>query len=341
MKAATALVWLPLGYLHERGGNVEWVLRAAGLQAPGRDRVGTRVSLSQLHAVWRATAACLSQPTLGIELAHRLDPRSSCSWPPAFSRHEHMVYLSASLRAGALRHCKYVRLLRDGLQIDLEDAGTTLLERFTFCRSDEPRVLIDFHMAAELVLWRRVLGDEAFKPTNVWFACPAPKDLTPFHEHFGEALHFDASFDAISYDNERFDRPLPGADPIVLEVLEQQASKALARLPAPDDLVAEVCRCISAHLAAGDASAHTVAAVLGVSERTLYRHLRNFGTTYRELLAGLRCQLARRHLAARDRSIHELVRLLGFSSRSAFQRAFKAWTGETPCEFQNHRTTEG
>jgi AraC-like DNA-binding protein len=71
-----------------------------------------------------------------------------------------------------------------------------------------------------------------------------------------------------------------------------------------------------------------------MSVRTLHRSLAAEGTTYRELLDQLRCDLATRHLADDRISIAEIAFLLGFSEISAFHRAFRRWTDRTPAEFR-------
>src|SRR5450432_2568036 len=81
---------------------------------------------------------------------------------------------------------------------------------------------------------------------------------------------------------------------------------------------------------------HTMAGLarhMGLTPRTLQRHLRAEGTTHQRLLDDTRRELALHHLAD-HMAIGEIAFQLGFSEASAFHRAFKRWTGMTPQAYQ-------
>jgi AraC-like DNA-binding protein len=58
------------------------------------------------------------------------------------------------------------------------------------------------------------------------------------------------------------------------------------------------------------------------------------GTSFREILDGLRRDLALRYLSEDRLAIGEAAYLLGFSDASAFHRSFKRWTGKTPAGYR-------
>ena len=73
-----------------------------------------------------------------------------------------------------------------------------------------------------------------------------------------------------------------------------------------------------------------IAACLGIGRQTLFRRLKQEGTTFEHVLDELRHKLALHYLAGERASVHETAYLVGFSDRSAFSRAFKRWTGRSP-----------
>jgi AraC-like DNA-binding protein len=73
-----------------------------------------------------------------------------------------------------------------------------------------------------------------------------------------------------------------------------------------------------------------VARELGMSERSLQRHLRELGYTYAALADEVREATARLYLEQPDMALAEIGYLLGFADQSTFHRAFKRWTGCTP-----------
>ena len=87
-------------------------------------------------------------------------------------------------------------------------------------------------------------------------------------------------------------------------------------------------------LDSGDVGIDRVARDLGYSRQTLYRRLKAEGTTYEQLLDGLRRRLALRLVREQGLSVKEAAYRLGFSDPAAFSRAFKRWTGSSPGEMR-------
>jgi AraC-like DNA-binding protein len=73
-----------------------------------------------------------------------------------------------------------------------------------------------------------------------------------------------------------------------------------------------------------------VARQLGMSPRSLTRHLAEEGTTFGEILEQLRRRLAARYLADDRMSVQQIAWLLGYSEVGAFNHAYKRWTGTAP-----------
>ena len=96
---------------------------------------------------------------------------------------------------------------------------------------------------------------------------------------------------------------------------------------------AELERRLEPRLASGELGIERVARDLGYSRQTLYRRLKAEGTTYEQLLEGLRRRLADRFM--RDGlSVKDAAYRLGFSDPAAFSRAFKRWTGNSPSDMR-------
>jgi AraC-like DNA-binding protein len=77
-----------------------------------------------------------------------------------------------------------------------------------------------------------------------------------------------------------------------------------------------------------------LAAVLGITERTLQRRLEEAGTCYRQLQQEARFDLARKLLANEDARITDISLELGFSSTGNFSRAFHKWAGVSPRQYR-------
>ena len=79
---------------------------------------------------------------------------------------------------------------------------------------------------------------------------------------------------------------------------------------------------IAASLPDGGASLRRTAQVLGVSTRSLQRHLADTGTSYSELVADVRLDVACRLLAGTEKRMSDIALLLGYTGPSSFSRSF-------------------
>jgi AraC-like DNA-binding protein len=328
------MTWLVLGYLRERDVDIPSFLKRLGLSLGTLMNADARVPLDDLHRLWRAGQERLGDDALGVLVTSRIDPQSTFSWPPPYSVHEHIGRASATLRDSILRQARVVRLMRDGLSVHFEGAHDAPLLRFDFAVASEPVSLIDFQMASSLLLARRVSDDRTLAPREVHLSRSTPKDPDLYTRFFGAPVHFGADSNFMICDGPGLDRPIPTANPMMLEIFERRARKTIDALPVIDDFVEIVRERVEAELPSGNTNASWVAETLGISPRTLHRRLQAEGTSYQDELDRVRGKLAMRYLASRKHTINEVASLVGFAQASAFHRAFKSWTGETPAEYQ-------
>jgi AraC-like DNA-binding protein len=67
-----------------------------------------------------------------------------------------------------------------------------------------------------------------------------------------------------------------------------------------------------------------------MSVRSLARRLNEEGTSYTEVLDGLRRELAMRYVDDETLGVSQIAWLLGYSEVSSFNHAFRRWTSKSP-----------
>ena len=126
---------------------------------------------------------------------------------------------------------------------------------------------------------------------------------------------------------------IPFADRTILPVIERQlASVASGRNDS--SLINEIRMEITRTRCDGTPTVDDVARNLRLSTRTLQRRLGERGTGFRELLCGVRKELAQEYLRIPSMDLLEVSLLLGYSDLSAFDHAFLGWVGESPSSYR-------
>jgi AraC-like DNA-binding protein len=109
-----------------------------------------------------------------------------------------------------------------------------------------------------------------------------------------------------------------------------EALLAATEAVSPTTMTDAVLRTLARMVPAMRPSGERVARAVGMPRRRLHERLVAEGTRYSELLADVRCELARQLLEDTRLPASEIAATLHYSSPGAFSRAFKDWTGRTP-----------
>jgi AraC-like DNA-binding protein len=245
---------------------------------------------------------------------------------------------SASLRKGFKLLARYARLLADEAIVQLEDHGENLHVLLEFGQAGErdPDLRERLRLANAVKLCRLNCG-ETFKPARIHFRQSEPPKPAAYYSFFRCELQFDSDSSILMIDSGVADKPLPGFNAQLENLLEQQIIDYLARLD-KQDVVGRTKSVIFEYLPSGHVLIEDVAAKLNTSVRTLRRKLSGKGASFKELLTQTRRELGERYIHDNSLSLTEIAFLLGFSDSSSFSRVYKTWTGQSPSEYRStHR----
>ena len=159
--------------------------------------------------------------------------------------------------------------------------------------------------------------------------------LDQYIETFGCPVYFGQPQNSINLRNHVLDWQLPNADPDLNAVLEQHARSMLASRTQTEIHFVDHARSKLRYLVLrGMASREKLAEELNMSSRTLARHLREAGLTYRILLDELRLELVKHLLCESSYNIQQISEQAGFEESQSFTRWFRHVTGMPPSEYR-------
>ncbi|CAM3693105.1 AraC family transcriptional regulator [Parendozoicomonas haliclonae] len=279
---------------------------------------------------WQACEEVTNDPCIGLHLGQHI---------PVFRGQviEYLFLSSPNFEEGLNRALNYQRLLSDAVDARVERDGDRCI--FTInatSHSIKPlRHLIDCMLLGVMRFFSHLTQDN-FQPLSVSVSHSGAENSEEYSKVFGCPVIFNSRENAIEFSANILHFPSQHAEPELMKAHEQVALEQIARLE-KQDIIVDVNRVIGELLDSGEVSLESVSERLDMTARSLRSRLSDAGTSFNNLLANYRCNLAKQLLARTDESIDEIVYLTGFSEPSTFYRAFKRWTDMTPIEYRKSK----
>ncbi|HKP58566.1 MAG TPA: AraC family transcriptional regulator [Polyangiales bacterium] len=317
------LVWPFLELSRKHGRDVSRVAERLGLTQAELDNPETRVPQALVADLLKDAVERSGERDIGLLAARWSDSLH-------FGIGEYVARTRPTLRSALDLYARYLPLLGDGAGFEFEDHGQAVSMRIWF----SPELVIheaayEFAVAIGVLRARRIAGKPDMNPVSVNFMHARPQNTSRHERLFRCPVYFGAETTHVVVPREHLELRLPGAEPVLNDLLARQADAMLDRLPRADDVASRVRTLLGGELELTEASAPRIAKRLGMSVRTLSRRLDDEGTSFREVIDDVRKHVALRELTHDSRTLAELAARLGFASTQGFHRAFRRWTGTT------------
>jgi AraC-like DNA-binding protein len=310
------------------GADAEGALAEVGLDPATLADPDARVPHRQAIALWMHATRVTDLPSFGLRVAEAMDLAQ-------FDVQMYAFLSSANLEEGTARILRYHRLNHDAALVELVRLGDQASYRHRLPGEHRlPPAAAQFVLGMATKAIRASTGAAA-KIDEVRFQFPRPAVLDDYERILQAPCSFGNEYNEVVFPATLLSVPHVKADPGLTMVLDRHAKSLLDALPHVESLADRVRSLLARELQGGNPSAEHIAERLRMSPRTLARRLSGEGSSHKEILDGLRADLAQRYLSDRKLSIAEVAFLLGFSEPSAFHRAFKRWTGKTPSTFRS------
>jgi len=313
-----------LRYLERRGIDTEPSLLGAGISRSQLSQDDIGLSVGSQYRFLELAAAEADDSLLGLHVAAEMDIRAVGI----------LFYLTGSSRtvSEALENLvRYSQTTNEALvgEISRQNDEVILAIRHLQEFNESHRQFFEL-----LALWFiRTLHKETnrdFTLSRVTFTHARNADLREVHRLLRCPVDFAQDGDSWVLPQRVMDLPIVFGDSQLLKILTAHADDLLAERHSVTGLQSMVANQLASLLPSGESRATVVARQLGMSQRSLTRHLADEGTTFGEILEQLRQRLAARYLADDRISVQQTAWLLGYSEVGAFNHAYKRWTGTTP-----------
>jgi AraC-like DNA-binding protein len=285
------------------------------------------VPLARVQSLFDASAAALGDPLFGWNLASQIQLGR-------YGLLEFLMRSAGTFRQGLNTLCKYGTMVNGLLTFSVQETDRRMMLCFAVPgqRDALGRHLNEYTLHYLMRLLRSFgIGEDPISAVQLPHRA---------HEHACEleaacatSIRFGQSQGGVVLRATTLDLRSSIGDESLFNFLEQQI-KAAAADYGEKDLLRSVYDVIMARLGRSSIDMAAVARLLGLSERTLQRHLREVGSSYRDVLDLVRHDKALRLLLQPQLTVAEIAGRLGFDSAAVFIRAFRRWTNLTPARWR-------
>ncbi|WP_186828388.1 AraC family transcriptional regulator [Pseudomonas chlororaphis] len=308
------------------------VLANSGLEEAEMRDPATRVSFRQVTAVFRNAARLATDPASALRAGARMGLT-------AYGMYGYGLLSSPTSSAQIEFAIKYNRVLGTpaGPVAYVREANMGIYTYDVLIASDPTsdlyRFALEFAYSAKLTLGRDLCGSE-FLFDGLRAACPEPAHASLYREWFRCPVEFDCPSNEVLVDRRWSEFTARMPDPFTHESVRSLCHQLLVDLDHSGGMASLVRRTLVERMPWRFPTVDTMANELSVHPRALRRLLEHEGTTYKDLLADVRCRLAIEYLRNTRITTEEIASRLGYSDAANFRRAFSQWTGKTPSEYR-------
>ena len=237
----------------------------------------------------------------------------------------------------AIAHClKYHK--EGGTMVDIEFTSTEHECTAVFHNPDDAAItpfLVEEVTAHVMNIGQTLLGTRALL-LGMEFQYPAPAYIAHYQKLFNCPMRFQSQRNCIVVSASLFETPLATHNPLAQRQALEHLQRMAMRDPETPDLIESI-ESVFRRKRTSPPNMAEIAHNLNLTERTLRRHLDQCGTSFQKIRAQIQERQARNLLESRQLTQDEIAIQLGFTDARSFRRAFKAWTGETPGDYQSSR----
>ena len=176
----------------------------------------------------------------------------------------------------------------------------------------------------------RDISGRQLNPTVVEMAHSRPDYHKELQAHFGCELRYDRGFNRLQYPSHVLEMPAQNPEPSLLQALEFYLADRLKLRSEDGDLLDKVNHLIATSLGEGVPEVGAIAAMLGLSRRTLQRRLSEADAVFSDMVDAVRREIARDYVLHSNHSLTEISLMLGYQELSSFSRAYRRWFKASP-----------
>ena len=284
-----------------------------------------RLPYQTVYSLWLKATELIDDPCFGLKAADVFHPSdlnvlgyawlSSTTLRTAFERFQRFQLMVSEFTAISLSESE------DQFEITLNVKDDNML---TIAQMDAA-LSIFFRMS-------QINYGDSLKPSSVSIGHDEPTCSQKYTDYFACTVKFSQPNNSLSFPVEIIDKVLLNRAPNIALLADKTMIDYLESMQ-EENLEVKVKKAIMKQLPS-EVSIDIVSSALHMTRRTLHRHLKEEGTSFKKILEKVRFDLSKQYILSQQYNLTEIAFQLGFSDSSAFSRAFKNWSGQPPTRYK-------
>jgi AraC-like DNA-binding protein len=277
------------------------------------------VPLRRYVEAFELAAQVLDEPWIGLRLGREI-PLSELG--PAG-----LVFTSSPKLGSAIRRfSEALGSWQSAVLVDLASDSGWPMWRYRIASSDIwPRRQDAEYTVSSMCHMIRLVRGPQWVPVEVHFEHAAPADTSPYQRIFRVPVRFQQPVSGVVLHPHDLDSTLTSADTRLARLMECHATDLISRETVPNGLVDQVRDLVMRRLAREKLVIADIARDIGLSNRTLQRHLAAAGTSVREIIREER-QRSVTVLRERDGMTNSAIaHAVGYADATVLWRAKRQW----------------
>lgn len=313
--------------------SVDKLLDGSGINTSQLYAADTHITLTQKLVIFNNALVHAKEPGLGLKVGQQAKFSD-------FGVLGYAVLSSNTLLDALVMGFKYLRLAGPVLKKKMwveDNLGYFRAEQLIDLQSLLP-FCCEYWFSVIQNLCEEVM-QHPFPSTVIRFPYPEPEYGDMYKQVFHCEIEFNSERLEWQFDAQSIYEPLPAANPTTLQLCLKSCDEILAKVSGSAGLKEKITQIFFERLGYYP-SIEALSAELGMSSRTLSRHLKSEDTSYQQILDQVRFHLARHYLASTQINIEEISERVGFSDSANFRHAFRKWSGCSPRQYRQAKSTQ-
>lgn len=328
----TALSGLP-EFIRSIGGDPESLMEEVGLDPGLLQQVDGIYSYTKGMMLYELAARALDEPDFGLKRAQVSAPYFNNLGPAVY-----LALFEKTARSWVNAMQNFQHLYTDGQVISLHEhreKGIGIIRLSSGGIGVSGRQYTEMQMAIFRLLAKSVLKIPEAGPQISRFRHQGPESTKLHEEIFGGELEFGADQDEMIFDINLLDTKLKGPVNFLQPLVNLYMQYRMRNIPEFNMSTKETLALyLQSVLGAGKSSLDNASEALVLNPKKLQRLLAGEGTSFSEVLDGVRRRLAISMLKNPDLKIKIIAGMLDYATTQAFNLAFNRWTGMSPLAYR-------